>query len=112
MSKIFITYITTFSPQESLFDRRTIHTPDSAVDIHYNTDTSVDDCHLCKAENTEYMIHVFLPKLQRHLNVKEILPYLTFIGIYIPSDFGLNISSVIEKNINIISDIEQNGGQE
>ncbi|XP_060587302.1 uncharacterized protein LOC132742825 isoform X4 [Ruditapes philippinarum] len=65
--------------EESVFDRRTIHTPDSALDIHYNTDTSVDDCHLCKAKNTEYMIHVFLPKLQRHLNVKEILPYLTYI---------------------------------
>ncbi|XP_060587301.1 uncharacterized protein LOC132742825 isoform X3 [Ruditapes philippinarum] len=70
---------TPVSQVESLFDRRSIHTSDSALDIHYNTDTSVDDCHLCKAKNTEYMIHVFLPKLQRHLNVKEILPYLTYI---------------------------------
>ncbi|XP_045180070.2 uncharacterized protein LOC123539492 [Mercenaria mercenaria] len=67
------------SLQRNESDRRTAYSPDSAMDVSYTTNFSGDDCALCNANNTEYMVQVFMPTLQRHLDVKEILPYLHYI---------------------------------
>ncbi|XP_053385376.1 uncharacterized protein LOC123538906 isoform X2 [Mercenaria mercenaria] len=60
--------------------RTMLSSPDSAMDAYYTTDTSAEECALCNAENTEYMVEVYMSILQRNLDVAEILPLLHFIN--------------------------------